>query len=130
MFTRKKFALLQFVMSVTLTSSKYWLRQTLCRLQASLNYISLRRREIKAIKRYKQQSQKSSREECLFFFNLIVKPPCQSHKYQANMSTHEVPLLLYSEQSTQSCPYHICNCWSFSKLNGLERLPRISSRDL
>ena len=56
-----------------------------------------------------------------------MKPPCQSHTYQANMSTHEVPLLLYSEQSIQSCPYHIWSCWSFSKLNGLERLSRISS---
>ena len=129
MFTRKKFLRLEFVMSISFGSSNNWLCQTLSRLQALLNYISFRRQKIKAIKPYKQQFRNFKQRTAHAFFNLIVKRLCQSHTYQANMSTHEVPLLLSSEQSTQSCPYHICNCWSFSKLNGLERLPRISSGD-
>ena len=50
------------------------------------------------------------------FFNVTVTPCCQSHTYQANISTHVVPLLLSSEQSTQSCPYHICSCWSLANV--------------
>ena len=53
-------------MSTRLGSSKYWLCPTFwCQLQVLLNYISLRRHEIKAIKRYKQQSQISRREATL-----------------------------------------------------------------
>ena len=131
MFTRKYVIHLQYVMGIRLGSGKYWLCQTFsCRLQALLNHISIRRYGIKAIKRCEQQSQISIKEQRLFnLLNLIVKPACQSHTYQANMSAHVVPLLLSSEQPTQSCPYHIRNCWYFSKFNGLERLPRISSSD-
>ena len=89
-------------------------------LSGIFKYILLARHQVKA---------NVNQTAAPIFFNVIVPPCCQSHMYQANISTQVVPLLLCSEQPTQSCPYHICSCWPFSKLNGLERLPRISSGD-
>ena len=52
------------------------------------------------------------------------------YTYNAYTSTQVLPLLLCSEQSIQSCPYHICNCWFRDKDIGLERLRKTSSGDL
>ena len=52
------------------------------------------------------------------------------YMYHAYTSTQVLPLLLSSEQVSQSCPYHICNCWFRDKDNGLERWRKTSSGDL